>query len=53
VAVDSVGLLNATHRPGESEKLIVKLRNYADKSAEKIPLKLMINGVQKALAVLQ
>jgi hypothetical protein len=49
VAVDSVGLLNATHRPGESEKLIVKLRNYADKTAEQIPLKLMINGVQKAI----
>ncbi|MDB5061890.1 MAG: hypothetical protein JWP67_1733 [Mucilaginibacter sp.] len=49
VAVDSVGLLNATHRPGESEKLVVKLRNYADKPAEQIPLKLMINGVQKAI----
>jgi hypothetical protein len=49
VAVDSVELLNATHRPGESEKLVVKLRNYADKPAEQIPLKLIINGVQKAI----
>ena len=49
VAVDSVWLLNATHRPGESEKLVFRLRNYADKAAEKIPLKLMINGVQKAI----
>ncbi|MDB5288294.1 MAG: hypothetical protein JWR05_3243 [Mucilaginibacter sp.] len=49
VAVDSVGLLNATHRPGESEKLVVKLRNYADEPAEQIPLKLIINGVQKAI----
>jgi hypothetical protein len=49
VAVDSVWLLNATHRPGESEKLMVRLRNYAGKSAEKIPLKLLINGVQKSL----
>ncbi|MBD1392334.1 BatA domain-containing protein [Mucilaginibacter glaciei] len=49
VAVDSVWLLNATHRPGESEKLVVRLRNYADKAAEKIPLKLLINGVQKAI----
>nr|WP_294950601.1 BatA domain-containing protein [uncultured Mucilaginibacter sp.] len=49
VAVDSVWLLNATHRPGETEKLIVRLRNYAGKSAEKIPLKLLINGVQKSL----
>ncbi|TFF36707.1 BatA domain-containing protein [Mucilaginibacter psychrotolerans] len=49
VAVDSVWLLNATHRPGESEKLIVRLRNYAGKTAEKIPLKLLINGEQKSL----
>jgi len=49
VAVDSVWLLNATHRPGESEKMLIRLHNYAGKTAEKIPLKLMINGVQKAL----
>jgi hypothetical protein len=28
---------------------VVRLRNYADKAAEKVPLKLMVNGVQKAL----
>jgi len=49
VAVDSVALLSAIHRPGESEKLVVRLHNYADKQAEKIPLKLVINGEQKAL----
>ncbi|MCR8560509.1 BatA domain-containing protein [Mucilaginibacter sp. BJC16-A38] len=49
VAVDSVALLSAIHRPGESEKLVVRLHNYADKPAEKIPLKLSINGEQKAL----
>ncbi|MES2063794.1 MAG: BatA domain-containing protein [Bacteroidota bacterium] len=49
VAVDSVWMLNATHRPNESERMVVRLRNYADKSAEKIPLKLNINGVQKAI----
>ncbi|ASU34480.1 BatA domain-containing protein [Mucilaginibacter xinganensis] len=49
VAVDSVMLLNAIHRPGESEKLVVRLHNYADKRAEKIPMKLVINGEQKAL----
>jgi len=49
VAVDSVGLLSAVHRPGESEKLIVRLHNYADAVAEKIPLKVIINGEQKAL----
>jgi hypothetical protein len=49
VAVDSVALLSAIHRPGESEKLVVRLHNYADKTAERIPLKLVINGEQKAL----
>lgn len=49
VAVDSVALLSAVHRPGESEKLIVRLHNYADAAAEKIPLKVTINGEQKAL----
>jgi hypothetical protein len=49
VAVDSVWLLSAVHRPGESEKLVVRLRNYADEKAEKIPLKVLINGAQKAL----
>jgi len=49
VTVDSVWLLSAVHRPGESEKLIVRLHNYADEKAEKIPLKPLVNGVQKAL----
>jgi hypothetical protein len=49
VAVDSVALLSAIHRPGESEKVVVRLHNYAGESAEKIPLKLLINGAQKAL----
>jgi len=49
VAVDSVWLLNAIHRPGESEKLVVRLHNYAGEKAEKIPLKLLINKEQKAL----
>jgi hypothetical protein len=49
VAVDSVWLLSAIHRPGETEKLVVKLHNYAGETATKIPLKLAINGEQKAL----
>jgi len=49
VAVDSVWMLNATHRPNESERMVVRLRNYADKAAERVPLKLSINGVQKAI----
>lgn len=49
VAVDSVWLLSAVHRPGENEKLVVRLHNYADEKADKVPLKVTINGVQKAL----
>jgi len=49
VAVDSVALLSAIHRPGESEKMVVRLHNYAGQTAEKVPLKLVINGAQKAL----
>ncbi|MFI5158922.1 MAG: BatA domain-containing protein [Sphingobacteriales bacterium] len=49
VAVDSVWLLNAIHRPGENEKLVVRLHNYADAKADKIPLKVLINKEQKAL----
>ena len=49
VAVDSVWLMTAVHRPGENEKLVVKLHNYSKEKAEKIPLKLLINGTQKAL----
>jgi hypothetical protein len=49
VAVDSVWLLNAIHRPGESEKMVVRLHNYSEENSGKIPLKLMINGSQKAL----
>ncbi len=49
VAVDSAALLSAIHRPGDGEKLIVKLHNYSTETAEKIPLKLLVNGQQKAL----
>jgi hypothetical protein len=49
VAVDSVWLLSAVHRPGENEKLVIRLHNYADAIAEKIPLKVLINNEPKAL----
>lgn len=49
VAVDSVWLINAIHRPNETEKLVVKLHNYAGEDAKGIPLKLLINNTQKAL----
>jgi hypothetical protein len=49
VAVDSVWLISAVHRPGETEKLVIKLHNYAAEDAAGVPLKLLVNGAQKAL----
>jgi hypothetical protein len=49
IAVDSAWLLSAVHHPGETERLVVRLHNYATEKAEKIPLKVLINGRQKAL----
>lgn len=49
VAVDSVWLLSGVHRPGSAEKLAVRLHNYAADEAVNIPMKLFINGQQKAL----
>ncbi len=49
LAVDSVELLNAVHQPGNTEKLVIQLHNYSDEKIIKTPLKLLINGVQKAL----
>jgi len=48
VAIDSVWLLSAVHRPDENEKLVVRLHNYADQKADRVPLKLSVNGIQKA-----
>lgn len=52
VSVDSVWFLSSIHRPDDAEKLIVRLRNHSDQQAEAIPLKLSINGKQKALATI-
>jgi len=49
VAIDSVWLISAVHRANETEKLVVKLHNYAGQDAQGVPLKLMVNDVQKAL----
>ncbi|MCJ8211176.1 BatA domain-containing protein [Mucilaginibacter sp. RS28] len=49
IAVDSVWLINAIHRPGEPEKLVVRLHNYAGARAVNAPLKLLVNNTQKAL----
>ncbi len=52
VSVDSIWFVSPIHKPGETEKLVVQLRNNSDKVAENIPVKLSINDVQKAVASL-
>lgn len=50
VAVDSVWFLSPVHRANTIEKIVIQLRNYGDKDAKNIPLKLSINSQQKAIS---
>lgn len=49
VAIDSAWFVSAIHRAGEVEKLVVRLHNYSDKDVAKVPVKLSMNGRQKAV----
>ncbi len=49
IAVDSVWLLSPLHQPNAAEKLVVRLHNYGNEKADKVPVKLLINGQTKAL----
>ena len=49
IAVDSVWLLSPLHQPNAAEQLVVRLHNYGDEKAQKVPVKLLINGQTKAL----
>lgn len=49
IAVDSVWLLSPLHQPNAAEKLVFRLHNYGDEKAEKVPVKLLVNGKTKAL----
>ncbi|HEY0175106.1 MAG TPA: BatA domain-containing protein [Pedobacter sp.] len=50
VAVDSIWSLSPAHKPGEQEKFVVQLRNYADEDSKDVPLKLTVNNRQRAVA---
>jgi hypothetical protein len=52
VAVDSVWSLSPAHKPGDQEKIVVQLHNYSAEASSGVPLKLMINNQQKALAMI-
>jgi len=49
VSVDSVWSLSPAHQPGAAEQIVVRLHNYSDQDASGIPIRLSINGQQKAL----
>ncbi|TZF84964.1 hypothetical protein FW774_08335 [Pedobacter sp. BS3] len=50
LSVDSVWFASAVHKPGDKEQLIIRLHNNSDKEAEQVPVKVLINKVQKAIA---
>jgi hypothetical protein len=49
LSVDSVWFLSPVHQAGTSEKIVVRLRNFGNEDAKNVPLKLSINGQQKAI----
>ncbi|MHB1177052.1 MAG: vWA domain-containing protein [Daejeonella sp.] len=52
ISVDSVWFTSKIHKPGDSEQMIVKLRNNSDQEAANIPIRISINKQQKALGSL-
>ncbi|MGE5425026.1 MAG: BatA domain-containing protein [Syntrophothermus sp.] len=48
--IDTLWFDSPSQQPGQSLKLNVRIRNASDEGFEKIPLKLTINGVQKAVS---
>ena len=49
ISVDSVWFISPVHKAGETEKLVIQLKNNSDKKAENVPYKLTINSQQKAI----
>ena len=52
ISIDSVWFTSAIHKPGDSEQMVVKLRNNSDEDAANIPIRIIINRQQKALGSL-
>ncbi|MDR6784832.1 hypothetical protein ABIE26_003478 [Pedobacter africanus] len=49
IAVDSIWSLSPVHLPNQAEQLVVQLHNYGNEDAADLPIKLNINGQQKAI----
>lgn len=52
ISIDSLWFSTAIHKPGDFEKIIVRLKNNSEEEAINIPIKLFINKEQKALGSL-
>lgn len=52
VAIDSVAFLSPIHRLEDKEQLLVYLHNSGDKDVAAVPIKLLVNGEQKAIGSL-
>jgi len=50
IAVDSIWSLSPAHLPDAQEKFVVKLHNYSAEAGNDIPLKLVVNNQQRAVA---
>lgn len=49
IAIDSCWFLSPVFKEGYQVSLTVRIRNYGNTDVEKLPLKLYVNGTQKAL----
>lgn len=49
VSIDSVYFLSPIHQPNGKERLVFVSSNHSNKAIENVSVKLMVNGVQKAL----
>ncbi len=47
--IDSIWFASPVHRPGQAVKLLVRIRNCGSDKLEKIPLRLVLNNIQKSV----
>ncbi|MCO4294193.1 BatA domain-containing protein [Solitalea sp. MAHUQ-68] len=52
ISVDSVWFISPIHKAGESEQMVVKVKNFTDEDASNVPVKLFVNKMQKAIGSL-
>lgn len=50
LSFDSAWFESPIRQPGQSDRLHIRIRNSGEEAMEKIPVKLTVNGTQKALA---